>query len=255
MSALRTPDRLAIVTGTSAGVGAAVALQLLARGWEVIGIARRMAHCSDPHYRHLSIDLADVGAAAAQLEHEVGPRLRDVDWRRVGLVNNAALTGRLTGVELLDAAGLIETFGVNVATPIWLMGFVLSNAEASAAVRIVNVSTGAAVRPFPGLAEYGSSKAALRMAGQILAAELDSPLRTNPVPNDSAILSYEPGVVDTDMQRHARAQPLDAFPWGTLFHAFLAQRVLVPPDQPAADIVQFLETDTAPRFSERRFGA
>lgn len=92
------------------------------------------------------------------------------------------------------------------------------------------------------------------MAGQILAAELDSPLRTNPVPNDSAILSYEPGVVDTDMQRHARAQPLDVFPWGTLFHAFLAQRVLVPPDQPAADIVQFLETDQAPRFSERRFG-
>jgi NAD(P)-dependent dehydrogenase (short-subunit alcohol dehydrogenase family) len=250
----RASDRLAIVTGTSAGVGAAVALQLLTRGWDVIGIARRTAQCSDPHYHHLAIDLSDVGAAAARVAHEVGPRLRDIEWRRVGLVNNAALTGRLTGVEGLDAAGLIQTLGVNVAAPIWLMGFVLSNVDPSAVVRIVNVSSGAAVRPFPGLAEYGSSKAALRMAGQVLAAELDSPLRTSQVAGNSAILSYEPGVVDTDMQRHARAQPLDVFPWGTLFHAFLAQRVLVAPEQPAGEIVQFLETDSAPRFSERRFG-
>jgi len=55
------PDRrLAIVTGTSSGIGEEVARQLLQRKWEVIGIARRAVAMDRPGYTHSSLDLADV---------------------------------------------------------------------------------------------------------------------------------------------------------------------------------------------------
>jgi NAD(P)-dependent dehydrogenase (short-subunit alcohol dehydrogenase family) len=144
---------------------------------------------------------------------------------------------------------------VNVVAPMWLMGCVVRHAPVDAALRIVNVSSGAAVRAFPGLAAYSASKAALRMAGMVLAAELDSPLRTTRAPADTAILSYEPGIVDTEMQRSARTRPLDEYPWGQLFRDFAADGRLVSPEAPAADIVSFLESDAQPRFAERRLGA
>jgi benzil reductase ((S)-benzoin forming) len=110
-------------------------------------------------------------------------------------------------------------------------------------LRVVNVSSGAAHRAVPGLAAYCASKAALRMAGMVAAAELD---------DDTAIYSYEPGVVDTEMQRAAREMPLDEFPSGAMFRQYHAEGRLAAPELPAADIVKFLESERAERFVEGR---
>ena len=81
------------------------------------------------------------------------------------------------------------------------------------------------------------------MAGMVAAAELDG---------DTAIYSYEPGVVDTEMQRAAREMPLDEFPSGAMFRQYHAEGRLAPPEAPAADIVEFLESERAERFAEGR---
>ena len=80
-----TNERFALVTGTSSGIGAAVAKELLKRGWQVVGIARRAAKIEDKRYRHLALDLSELRSAAAKIEREVGAMLGE-RWQRVGLV-------------------------------------------------------------------------------------------------------------------------------------------------------------------------
>jgi benzil reductase ((S)-benzoin forming) len=249
-----TAERLVVVTGTTRGIGAAVAARLIERGWHVEGIARHPAPIEHPRYRHLLLDLEDSAALAGTVERQLAAVVADTRWRRVALVNNAATGGVLGPVETIDPVDLLRLSAVNWVAPTWLIGFVLRRTRAETALRIVNVSSGAAVRAFPGLADYCGSKAALRMTGIAAAAELDSELRRTPAPHDTAILSYEPGTVDTDMQLTARSRPLSAYPWGELFRDFAARGALVPPTAPASEIVAFLETDGHPRFSERRLG-
>ena len=248
--------QLAVVTGTTSGIGLTVARQLLDRGWTVAGIARRTAEISHPRYHHIAADLADLSGSVHPVEAAIQQLLGDHrPWQRVGLVNNAASADLLTSFEAIDPLALLRLYALNIAAPVWLMGLLVRESPREAALRIVNVSSGAAVGVFPGLAAYGSSKAALRMAGMVAAAELASQGRRQSAPSDVAILSFEPGIVDTPMQQVAREQPPEKFPSVQLFRDFAARGVLVPPEAPAAEIVGFLEADRQPGFAERRFGA
>ncbi len=242
------------MTGTSSGIGAAVASRLLHNGWQVVGVARRPAPIRHPHYKHLKIDLSDLDETTSVVANTIVPMLGAQSWKRMGLVNNAALGGQLGPTEQIDVRPLPQMYAVNVAAPIHLMGVFVRSTPADVPLRIVNVSSGAGVRAFPGLTAYASTKAALRMAGMVLAAELDSPLRRTPAPHDAAILSYEPGTVDTEMQTESRNTPGDRFPWVQTFKDFKAKGMLVTPDKPAAEIAAFLDGDVQQRFTERRFG-
>lgn len=248
---------VAIVTGSSAGLGHAVARQLLEQGWSVIGVARRPSPFTHPAYHHLAFDLARVVDDPSELASALDPLFRASERSRVGLVNNAAAPEGLMPVERLAPDLLARVFAVNTIAPIWLMGRVLQATAPNAVLRIVNVSSGAGTNGFPGLAAYGASKAALRLAGMSLAREWDGavgPPGAAPALRraNAAIMSYEPGVVDTDMQRYARSRSPDEFPWVGIFHDFLARGLAVPPTRPAAEIVAFLESNAAPPFAERR---
>ena len=92
--------------------------------------------------------MSDLATLTARVTEEVGPLL--TGCRRAGLVNNAGMPGPLRPFETNDPSDLAEVYRVNAAAPAWLMGFVLRHAPVDAAIRIVNVSSGAAVRGFGG---------------------------------------------------------------------------------------------------------
>jgi benzil reductase ((S)-benzoin forming) len=246
--------KLAIVTGTTSGVGAAVAADLLDREWDVLGIARRSSTISHHRYRHLRLDLADLSSMTTVLERDVASSLSDGGWARIGLVNNAASPDLLLPMERLDALELSTLFSVNAVAPMWMMGFVSRHAPKNVPLRVVNVSSGAAVRAFGGLGAYGSAKAALRMAGMILAEEWQSRVPHAPTRGDAAIMNYQPAAVDTPMQEIARSKPPEEFPWVGMFTSMRDRGVLVKPEGPAAEIADFLDAVNLPSFSERRFG-
>lgn len=247
-------DRLAIVTGTSSGIGNAAAYQLLSHGWDVIGVSRRDTTFMNAAYRHVKLDLADLAAVTATFEREIAPLISDDRRRRIGLVNNAALIGRLGTIDGTDAAEMLTVYAVNVVAPTWLMGFMARHAPRDAALRILNVSSGAAQRPTPGLGEYVGTKAALRMTTLSAAADFESKAMRERTPGNVALLSYSPGTVDTPMQVEARSPSADQFPAVTMFKGFYDQGQLVSVDQPARDIVAFLESEHPPKVAERRLG-
>lgn len=247
-------DRVALVTGTSSGIGAAVARQLAERGWRVFGISRRPADLRGPLYSHLRADLRQVAALAGTLDLQLGEAISHPGLKRLALVNNAADPGLLGPVDALDPEDLLKVYAVNTAAPVALMGWFVRRSRPGLAVRIVNVSTGAATGAFPGLGAYGSSKAALRMAGMVLASELDGRAAEGPA-GDIAILSYEPGIVDTEMQTAVRGSSKEVVPMVEMFRQFKAEGRLVPPSVPAREVVDYLEADGHARFAERRLGA
>lgn len=242
---------LAIVTGTSRGIGYAIAATLLERGWEVVGVSRTEPEgLVSERYRHFECDLNDLDAVHRTWEARIPAAVPLEGRRRVGLVNNAAILDvesiAVARIEHLDAS-----LRVNVAIPVYLYGWLLRHAPLDAALRIVDLSSGAADSAYPGWVAYCSTKAALDMAGQVLAVELEEvPVMQG---RDLALVSYAPGVVATAMQEQIRASDESSFPRRERFVRLHEEGELVDPRGPAADIAEILRMDELPSFSRRRF--
>src|SRR5689334_11795703 len=138
----------------------------------------------------------------------------------------------------MDLNALPEVFGVSVVAPIWGMGLLARPIPDGLPLGLVNVSPAAAVRGVAGRGGNGASKAALRLAGMAFAAEVEA--ATGRPRREIRVLAYGPGTVDTPMQLNARTSSRDVLPSVDLFVGFAARGALVSPDEPAADIAEFL---------------
>ncbi|MCW2662284.1 MAG: short-chain dehydrogenase [Mycobacterium sp.] len=186
---------VAIVTGASRGFGRAVTAALLDRGWAVVADARRAsdlkttaAELNSSRLIALPGDVTDAphrdALVAAAIE--AGPlRL---------LVNNASRLGPSPQPVLADypAGELWAVYQSNVFAPLALIQAALPALTDNAGV-IVNLSSDAAVEPYPGWGGYGSSKAALDQLSAVLAAEAPA----------VSVYAFDPGDMRTEMHQAA----------------------------------------------------
>ena len=242
--------KLAVVTGSSSGIGEAVANLLAEGGWQVLGIARREGTISHPAYRHHRLDLSDTAAVEEYFLKDFTRAYPAQGLERVALVNNAGLLDPMATVPNLPMAALTAAFAVNTVAPMWLMGFFL-RAYAGVALRIVNVSSGAANNSRPGWAAYCATKAALQMAGRVFGEEAEGGYPSG-IGENAGVLSYEPGLVDTAMQTLIRQTPEEKFPLVRRFIGFFEAGKLQAPGKPASDIRDFLESDPDTPYREER---
>lgn len=206
MSKSHTPS--IVLTGASKGLGRALALQYLADGARVVGVARgeaalaALAAEAAPLPGELLTIAADVGAPdAAQ-----AIATRALDWLggRVDLlVHDASTLGPVPMPELHDLheGALARVFEVNVFGPWRLTRALLGSMRRAGRGLVVGLSSDAAVEAYAGWGAYGASKAALDHLLAIWNAELAG--------TGVRALTLDPGEMDTEM--HAAALP-DADP-------------------------------------------
>jgi len=187
---------VALITGSSRGLGRALARTLAARGWTLVldargspdldGVARELAGWT----RVVAVagDVADPEHRAALAAAVDG--LGDLDL----LVNNASALGPSPMPALADfpLTELARVYEVNVLAPLGLIQLLLP-ALTRAGGRIVDVSSDAAVEPYPGWGGYGSAKAALDQLTAVLAAERP----------DLKVYGFDPGDMRTDLHQQA----------------------------------------------------
>jgi NAD(P)-dependent dehydrogenase (short-subunit alcohol dehydrogenase family) len=210
--------RVAITGGTS-GLGLALVRELLGRGADIAFIARgreRVVQLANQYHAHGIIGDVSKKDDIYPLAMQIVGRLGGLDV----LINNASDLGPKplalladTDCEDLERALATNVLGAFRLTKALLGALGASAREGRGAV-VVNVSSDAAITPYPGWGAYGASKAALRHLSAIWGAELE--------PVGIRFLSFDPGDMDTPL--HALAVP-DADP-ATLKQPALSAREL-----------------------------
>ncbi|HEY3178655.1 MAG TPA: SDR family NAD(P)-dependent oxidoreductase [Casimicrobiaceae bacterium] len=220
----------AIITGVSRGLGEALAADLLARGWSVLGVGRKSAtRLTGDRYRFVELELSDVAAIDATL----AAPFADIQKARpsaVVCINNAATPGPAGIAGRLAGFDIAASFEINLAAPAAIANlFCRVFADGAEDRRIVNVSSGAAETVLPGSAIYCAAKAGLEMLTRTLAAEQGQ--------NGIRVIALRPGIIDTGMQTFMRSQPAGVLPTASLFKGFHERQQLVAPDVAARKIV------------------
>jgi NAD(P)-dependent dehydrogenase (short-subunit alcohol dehydrogenase family) len=196
-------DRRVFVTGGTSGLGRALVRAAHARGARV-GFVARTAAAVESVARALPGAVGIVGDVAEKTAiHRVAlqaaGRLGGLDV----LINNASSLGPVPLAALADTEceALEQALATNLVGPFRLTRALLGTLAASArdgtGALILNVSSDAAVQPYPGWGAYGASKAGLRH----LSAIWDQELRELGI----RVLSVDPGDMDTPL--HALALP------------------------------------------------
>ena len=229
---MATGEPAAIVTGVSRGLGAALAAELLERGFAVLGVGRRDGAFSDGRYQFAELDLARPAGIDAALA-PVFEALREGRPSSVCLVNNAATIEPAGTIGRPTAPEIASAVAVNLAAPAALASlFCRVFSDDALPRRVINVSSGAAERPIEGEALYSAAKAGLEMLTRALAAEQRAPT--------FRAVTVRPGVIDTEMQTYARTRSPDVLPSVGMFEGFHREGRLVPADVVAAKIVDRL---------------
>lgn len=181
----------AVVTGSSSGIGRAVAERLLALGWRVTGIDRAETGPTHPAYTHLCLDLGDLSAIRTQL----GALAADALVHAAGFMR----VGRLADLDPQDGA-LMWTLHVQAATA--LTQALVPHMQRQGRGRVVYLGSRVS-QGFPGRGQYAAVKAALVGMARSWAMEL--------APDGVTVNVVSPAATDTAMTRdpaRAASQPV-----------------------------------------------
>jgi NAD(P)-dependent dehydrogenase (short-subunit alcohol dehydrogenase family) len=220
---------VAVVTGGSSGIGAAVARALRGRGWHCVLLARGEERLQ-PLAEELDAEweLCDVGDREAV--GRVAKAVVERHPRIALLVNNAGIPGRGTFLRATDEK-IEEVTRTNYLGGVWCLRAFLPALEAAAPSDVVNVVSVAGTVAAGSGGPYTSSKHAQLAFSRSVAAELR--------PRGVRVHTILPGFVETE-----------GFPQRTRFGPRLSTLV-VEPEVVAERVLAALDRDRGEVFVPR----
>ncbi len=183
-----------LITGTSSGIGAALAREWLERGRRVLGLSRREpgAWAASERFRFVTHDLADHAGTGQALKQLMAP-----GEELAVAVLNAGVLGPFGDLVETPLEQIRDVFEVNALANKTLMDALFTHGPRPA--QVVTISSGAAVNGHRGWGAYSLSKAALNMLTKLYAAEFPQ----------THFTALAPGLVDTAMQDVLCSLPAD----------------------------------------------
>src|ERR1700709_1159639 len=230
--------KIIIVTGASRGIGAAAGAALARAGATVVlpagdgNLTQEVARSIGGAASARACDVSDF-AAFAGLVAETRNRFGRLD----ALINNAGVIEPIASIADSDPATWARTIDINLTGAYHAIRAVLPGMLADGGGTIVNVSSGAAIRPLEGWSAYCSAKAGLHMLTRAVALETAG--------KGIRVFGFQPGTTDTDMQVLIRASGINVI-------SKIPRGDLTPVAQPAAAIV-FLCTPAADDLNGQEF--
>ncbi len=191
-----SPRPLALVTGSTRGVGAATARALSATHDLLLGGRDTDA------LRALAAELPGATPWAAELTDDHAMAQATASITRLDVLVHAAGVARVATLESTSAQQWRATMDINVVAVAELTRLLLPALRAARG-HVVLINSGAGLRANPGWGAYAASKFALRALADTLRAEEEA--------NGIRVTSVHPGRIDTDMQRQVRADEGGAY--------------------------------------------
>lgn len=168
------PDRTAVVTGASSGIGEAIARELASRGHGVTLVARRaekLRELADELSARVRVEVLPADLSVRSDRADLLQRIEHLGLVPDILVNNAGLS-TLGPVAASDPDAELNMIEVDVASVADLCSRFLPGMTARRRGAVLNVASTAAFQPLPGQAGYGACKAFVLSYTQSLSGEL-----------------------------------------------------------------------------------
>jgi short-subunit dehydrogenase len=221
---------VAVVTGGSSGIGAAIARALAHRGWRLVLLARSEAPLSK-----LAAELAaehEVCDVADRDEVErVAARIRERHPAIRLLVNNAGIPGG-GGFLALEPEQIEQLVGTNYLGSVWCLRAFLPALEAGVPSDVVNITSVAATIAAGHSGPYSASKHAQLAFSRSVGVELAG--------TGITVHSINPGLIDTP-----------GFPNRSRFGNRLLKHLVAEPELVARRVVQAVERNRVEQFVPR----
>jgi 3-oxoacyl-[acyl-carrier protein] reductase len=218
-----------IVTGASRGIGAAAAEALARAGARLMLAARdgdkaaAVAKAIGGDVVAQACDVSDYAAMEA-LVAATRERFGRVD----ALINNAGVIEPIASIADSDPVSWARNIEINLIGAYHAIRAVLPGMIAGGGGTIVNVSSGAAIRPLEGWSAYCAGKAGLHMLTRAIALETEG--------KGVRMFGFQPGTTDTDMQVLIRASGVNPI-------SQIPRQNLTPVAEPAKAIVYLCTPD------------
>jgi benzil reductase ((S)-benzoin forming) len=225
--------RQVFITGSSSGIGKAIAELLLEdKNNMVVGISRSNTISENKNYRHIHFDLSDL-EKLNNFEFE-----QDKEFDSIVLINNSGQVEPVAHIGHDMNSEISKNYSLNLIAPSILTNkFLACFKKSGKNLHIINVSSGAGKYPIDGWSTYNASKAGLDMFSKVLKEELEIDGFSN-----IHIHSIAPGIVDTKMQEVIRSNKHDDFSNIERFLEYHKNGDLADPYDVAKKYIQVIKT-------------